>query len=277
MKKINYIFGVVGVFLLFSMFVSTVQATHSWGGYHWARTANPFNLKLGNNLTSAWESYLDTTSSDWTKSVVLDTSVVQGTALRYKSPNRDCSPTSGMVEICNKTYGNTGWLGIAQIWITGGTHIAQGVVKVNDTYFNTTKYNTPAWRNLVMCQEAGHTFGLGHQDEIFDNPNLGTCMDYTSDPDGTLANPDQSNNEHPNAHDYAQLDGTIYIHTDGTTTVSTSTSAKGANSANRIGANVDNPSDWGKAIKKDAKGRDSVFEKDLGNGKKVLTHVFWAE
>ena len=31
-------------------------ANHSWGGYHWARTANPFTLKLGNNLTTAeWQ------------------------------------------------------------------------------------------------------------------------------------------------------------------------------------------------------------------------------
>ncbi len=269
MKKKNYIFGVVGVFLLFSMFISTVQATHSWGGYHWARTANSFNLKLGDNLsTTNWKANLGTTSSDWSLSTVLDTSVVPGTALRYKSPNRDCSPTSGMVEVCNKTYGNTGWLGIAQIWITGGTHIAQGVVKVNDTYFNTTKYNTPAWRNLVMCQEAGHTFGLDHQDEVFSNENLGTCMDYTNDP---------STNQNPNAHDYTQLETIYNSHSDTTTTVSATTSSKGGNSANRIGANVDNLSDWGKAIKQDAKGRDSVFEKNLGNGKKVLTHVFWAE
>jgi len=28
-------------------------ANHSWGGYHWARTANPFTVKLGNNLTTS--------------------------------------------------------------------------------------------------------------------------------------------------------------------------------------------------------------------------------
>jgi hypothetical protein len=40
-----------------------------------------------------------------------------------------------------------------------------------------------------MCQEVGHTFGLDHQDENFNNTNLGTCMDYTNDP---------STNQHPN-------------------------------------------------------------------------------
>jgi hypothetical protein len=59
--------------------------------------------------------------------------------------------------------------------------------------------------------EIGHTFGLDHQDENFSNPNLGTCMDYTSDPDGP-------SNEHPNAHDDQQLE-TIYAHLDASTTV----------------------------------------------------------
>ncbi|MFG2042976.1 hypothetical protein [Dactylosporangium sp. NPDC048998] len=34
----------------------TAVASHSWGGYHWARTANPFTVELDNNLTSAWTS-----------------------------------------------------------------------------------------------------------------------------------------------------------------------------------------------------------------------------
>ena len=109
----------------------------------------------------------------------------------------NCKPTVGRIEVCNGNYGNNGWLGIAQIWITGGVHITQATTKLNDTYFNTPTYNTPAWRQLVVCQEVGHNFGLGHQDENFDNVNLNTCMDYTSDP---------ASNQHPNNHDYWQLD-----------------------------------------------------------------------
>ena len=26
-------------------------ANHSWGGYHWARTSNPFTVKLGDNVS----------------------------------------------------------------------------------------------------------------------------------------------------------------------------------------------------------------------------------
>src|SRR5262249_44008930 len=183
---------------------TVAYANHSWNGYHWARTTNPFTLKLGNNLSSTWQSALSRTSSDWSRSSVLDTAIVAGSA-----KPRNCRPTAGRVEVCNATYGNTGWLGVAQIWITGGMHITQGTVKLNDTYFNTPTYDQYYWRNLVACQEVGHTLGLDHQDTNFDNPDLGTCMDYTSNP---LGPPD---NEDPNQHDYDEL-VTIYSHLDST-------------------------------------------------------------
>ncbi|MEO8438552.1 MAG: hypothetical protein ABI562_08820, partial [Chloroflexota bacterium] len=155
--------------------------------------------------------------------------------------------------------GNNGWLGIASISITGGTHITQGSVRVNDTYFNTASYNTPAWRQLVMCQEVGHTFGLDHQDEVFDNANLGTCMDYTNDP---------STNQHPNKHDYDEL-GIIYSHLDSFTTVGQA--VNGASAA--VG---DARSDWGREVSRSASGHASTFVRDLGAGNKVVTFVTWA-
>lgn len=183
------------------------EASHSWGTYHWARQANPFNLKLGDNVTSAWDAYLNEASADWTQSAVLNTSVVVGTVSNVKR----CSPTTGRVEVCNASYGFNGWLGIAGISLSGG-HIVSGYVKLNDSYFNSSTYNKPEWRRMVTCQEIGHTFGLAHQDENQTNANLGTCMDYTSRPLGPPSN------EHPDAHDFDQL-VTIYGHLDGTTTV----------------------------------------------------------
>ncbi|HEX2031231.1 MAG TPA: hypothetical protein VHL78_07515 [Actinomycetota bacterium] len=198
----------LGVFLIAA--AAPASADHGWGPYHWARKANPFTLKLGDNVSTKWDSYLATTSLDWSESSVLDTTIVTG-----GTNPRNCRPTSGRVEVCNARYGNTGWLGVATIWLSGN-HITQGTAKLNDTYFDTSTYNTPAWRNLVMCQEVAHTFGLDHQDENFSNSNLGSCMDYTSDPDGPPSN------EHPNAHDFEQLEE-IYGHADGTTTVGQST------------------------------------------------------
>lgn len=227
------------------------NATHAWGSYHWARTSNPFTLKLGDNVTSQWDSYLATTSSDWTQSNVLNTTIVAGQA----GSVRKCRATAGRAEICNATYGNNGWLGIAQIWASG-SHITQGVVKMNDTYFNTATYNTPAWRNLVMCQEVGHIFGLNHQDENFSNPPLGTCMDYSNDP---------VPNQHPNQHDYDML-STIYSHLDSTTTV-------GALLPNE---NLNSPEAWGAPIG-GQNGREHTWVRDLGQGRSLITFVVWAE
>ncbi len=154
-----------------AMLASVVSASHSWGNYHWARTSNPFSLKLGDNTTGPWPAHLSIASSDWTQSTVLNTTIVTGGT----GGVRRCPATLGRVEVCNAKYGQNGWLGIASIW-ANGDHITQGTVKLNDTYFNMAQYNTNAWRQFVMCQEVGHTFGLDHQDTTFDNPNLGSCM-----------------------------------------------------------------------------------------------------
>jgi hypothetical protein len=254
-KSLVLPFAIAFMFLFFG-YALTIHASHSWGGYHWARTSNPFTLKLGDNVSGDWDAVLRTTSSDWSQSSVLDTTVVGGL-----SNPKNCKATAGRVEVCNNRYGNNGWLGIAQIWISNGTHITQAVTKLNDTYFNTPKYNTTAWRNLVSCQEVGHTFGLDHQDENFSNANLNTCMDYTNDP---------TSNQHPNAHDYEEL-ALIYAHLDTSTTIQNVTVNNGGNVVG------DNASDWGRAIKQDGNGKSNLFRKDLGNGIEVYTHVFWAE
>jgi hypothetical protein len=259
MKK--FLSGILFGLLFLTFFVSPVSANHSWGGYHWARTANPFTLKLGDNLTNAWDPYLATASTDWSVSDVLDTNIVTGSA----NP-KNCRATAGRVEVCNSKYGNNGWLGIAQIWISGGDHITQGTTKMNDTYFNTAKYNTPAWKQLVVCQEVAHTFGLDHQDETFENSNLGTCMDYTNNP---------LTNQHPNAHDYEELE-IIYAHVDSFTTVDMTT-GQIAKQLGQLAAsqNLDNPGEWGRLVRDN--GKVGTYERDFGFGNKVVTHVIWAE
>jgi hypothetical protein len=240
-----------------------VSANHSWGNYHWARTSNPFNLKVGDNVTSAWDTYLDGAISDWSASTVLDLTKVAGSA----NP-KNCRATAGRIEACNSRYGNTGWLGVAQIWASGD-HITQAVTKLNDTYFSTASYNTPAWRRLVSCQEIAHDFGLDHQDENFNNANLGSCMDYTSDPDGPPSN------EHPNQHDYDQLE-TIYAHLDSTTTIASTLAPAPGRSGTAADEGPNAPADFGQPTgRRDGFGRSDLFVKTLPDGRRMFTHVFW--
>ena len=228
------------------------------------------NWAARDNVSSAWDGspndYLTEALGLWNQSMVLDLSIVPG----LTNP-RTCKPVGGTIQVCNAAYGYNGWLGIAQIWLSG-SHITQAVTKLNDSYFNLSTYDTPAWRRLVMCQEVGHDFGLAHQDEAFNNPNLGSCMDYSNDPDGTQAEPDQLSNEYPNSHDYEQL-LTIYSHTD------SSSGGGGGKGRNRFDVGEDaggnSPAEWGKAIHYNAEGKPDYFLQTLPSGQKKLTHVFW--
>ena len=103
------LFVVTFVAALAASLAAVAYANHSWRKFHWARTSNPFTVKLGNNLTSSWYSYLQDASADWSMSGVLDTKVVAGQS------NSNCAPTAGRVEVCNANYGATGWLGIASV------------------------------------------------------------------------------------------------------------------------------------------------------------------
>jgi hypothetical protein len=247
------VLGITGLLMLTSSAAATPWINSSTGNpYHWARTANPFTLKLGNDVTSAWTSYLSGASTDWSKTGnqtdyfgnfttanPLRTSVVTGL-----TTGRKCKPTSGRVEVCNAGYGRNGWLGLATIWASGD-HITQATTKLNDSYFNSGYYNTPIWRAGVTCQEIGHTFGLDHQDES--GANFHTCMDYASAPDAW--------NTHPNRYDYSTL-VTDYTHLD-----STSSIASGAESS-------------GHGLKRV---RDDLWVEKLGDGDKRFVWVDWAD
>ena len=277
MKVRHFVTKVAAVSALIVLAVPA-HAGHAWGNYHWERSGNPLFLDLGNNVNSTWEGHLGLASKDWNIipdgiffADVLETKVVPGS-----TRPRQCRAQAGNVQVCNLGYGNNGWLGIAGISVSGG-HITAGYVKVNDTYFDSPPYNTVEWRQLVMCQEVGHTFGLGHQDEGFDNKNLGTCMDYTSDP-----LKDDIDNTKPNGHDYQLLED-IYDHLevsggggdDGGSCNPRSPKCKNGVSAADLLASMDfnRPANWGHLISEH--GPMEVYEMDLGGGRKILTHVTW--
>ena len=267
-KKLRVFAAAVSTALLLAAASTASHAAHSWGNYHWARTANPFAVKLGNNLTAAdWREHLAKTSQDWNSgNSPLDTVLVTGAA------RKRCAMVAGTTQVCNGSYGNNGWLGLASINVTGGVHITQGSAKMNDTYFNTATYNNPNEKLHVMCQEVAHTFGLDHQST--DGSSQNSCMDYFSN---TGANAGSTLSTTPNAHDFQEL-GIIYQHLDSTTTVAqiaaeVAAMHQGPGAANRDVS--DDPNSWGQLVRQSSSGRSSTYERENGDGSKNVTHVFW--
>lgn len=245
----------IATFVLLATSATPATASHAWNGYHWSRAANPFTIPLGDNLSSSWDGYLVTASADWSQSGVLDTAIQAGS-----TTGRKCKPSAGTTQVCNAGYGRNGWLGLATIWISGG-HITQGTAKMNDTYFSMAAYNNSSEKLHVVCQEVAHTFGLAHQDES--GASLDTCMDYyrnTGDAD--------TQSTQPNAHDFAQLETIYNSHLD----AAAAAAAAGAGGAavGVAGANEDG-TPFGASP-----ARGAWYVQDLGNGRFILTHVFWA-
>lgn len=245
MKKKLVVSALVAV-VLSAAAAAPASAVHSWGSYHWAQaktSAPTVRVDLGDNLTRSrstdWPAIFDGASPtganvvfNWSNlnlfplgtgnvfADVLDTPSVTGANL---TSQKRCKPTSGRVEVCNARYGYNGWLGVAQIWTSGG-HIVQGTAKVNDSYLDSSAYTTVS-KQHVLCQEVGHTFGLGHTSE--DGTDDDTCMDYA----------DAFDNPHTDDHDNEQVNSMYTAHDDAGSTTS-STSTKGNGKVRRLGKDV---------------------------------------
>lgn len=285
MKKLLRVPLLGGALTLFILAngVSVAHATHAWGTYHWGHTTTPFTLPIGDNTTTLdWKDTLAAAITDW---ATLEGNDVATTGTKVAIPWAEkevtpgliagtagsrCKAVQGTTQVCNKKYGYNGWLGLAQIWVSG-SHITQGTAKVNDSYFSLTKYNNVNEKRHVMCQEVAHTFGLGHQSE--NGSSLHTCMDYFSN---TEANATNTQSTVPNYHDYEQLSSIYNAHTDSSSTVATIANAI-ATQADANTPDDENQRQWGPLLSQSQNGRSSVYEQTLDNGNKIIRHVYWTE
>jgi hypothetical protein len=268
---------------------------HQWGDYHWLMESGSTKVSLTLHhkfRDPRWlvDGYHTRSIGLWHDNSESPLNLTDG-GESASSSSKKCDPLAGKILVCSDNYGFRGWLGIASIW-ADGNHITQSTVKYNDSYYSSGTYNTPAQREFVTCHEVGHTFGLGHLDEDFNNQNKGSCMDYTSDPDGD-ANTGNPDNRFPGQVDWNVLNSsTAYGHDH----------AGGGDGGGDDGGGDCNPrspkcagldaftfrevgqtprassgaeEEWGRIIGYDRHGRPNEYLLDLGNGRRKITHVMW--
>ncbi len=226
------IFAAVAVPAALLFTASVAQADHKWGEYHLKRDGvDPLPLTIsdehvptsGNTLPAADCDALTFGCPDWgqifdyvVNDTALDNDLAGWPSFQGSHLSISESSDSPNVRSFNDNYGESGWLGLATIWISRGKykHITRGEVKVNDYYVTWDgpngegydRFEDPsAWQH-VWCQEAGHTFGLDH------NRN----GDTGGSPDDTCMNDAVAVLEYeaPNVHDREQVD-LMYAHDHG--------------------------------------------------------------
>jgi len=158
-------------------------------GWKIGKNAGMLSLTVINALTEDWDEYFEVAVNDWNSG--------NPDVLDLKTTNEEadpqCVPKEGVMKVCNDDYGDTNWKGLNEM-LTQEGYIIASVAKMNERYLDETVVTNQDKlfheRKYTMCHEIGHGFGLPHQDEDFNNADLGTCMDYTHRPQNNL-NPNQ--------------------------------------------------------------------------------------
>jgi hypothetical protein len=157
------------------------------------------------SMIDQYRTYLMSAISDWGKSDVLDIGVARMAA-------NECSNEAISFEgFINVVHDNTPWhqwIGLTTWEVDADNHVTSALVRFNDYFlFNPTReqYTSNAEsRQMAVCHEIGHSVGLPHQDEVEGNVNSGTCMDYTTHPEG--GDGFGPSDLHPNQMDFITLD-----------------------------------------------------------------------
>ncbi|WP_265564515.1 zinc metalloprotease [Sphingomicrobium arenosum] len=275
--------------------------TQQWSNFHHdnagAGFVGDYALEVEYNFQRAWwVSELAAALDKW--DVAIDMPGGIGTVTENPSINtRKCGAVTGKLIVCSDSYGfkQGGWLGVATASSDALGHFTKLTVQFNDTFYDSASYADPNERVYVACHELGHAFGLDHLDVTFDNPNKGSCMDYTSDVDGDgqfEIGPNPTNLI-PTSKDYTVL-RTDAMYGAGHATYHSSQPEEptkpgrgGGGRPNKdlqfrtVGqphpqAVLNAYADWGAIIGYDPQGRPNEFLMEHGNGHRTRTFVMWS-
>lgn len=231
----------------------TYEEQGSLGEFNeWNNKGKGLTLSVQNGCSNDWDQYFTQAISDWSGSDALKLSTT-----KLNSQDLDCTAKRGKMIVCNNYFGITGWTGLNEVYFEG-SKIAASVAKMNESYLN--KASTSE-KQYVMCHEIGHGFGLPHRDERINNPDLGTCLDYTTKFDL---------NKQPDEVDFQHL-------RDMYGTIPTRRRVLREESAH-IETSLPKVSEWryqdGRLLHQSS--HHAVYENDLGDGVRVVTTLLLA-
>ncbi len=244
------VFGLLAIMLVVVPVASSMADT-SAASYHWARKRSQFTLKVGDNVSGDWNTYLRRAMTDWNKNDTVTLDKVAG-----QTNPQECKPNKGRVEVCSWPYGTQeGWLGLTRLYFNNqGDHIDAVTVQLNDSflYAPNSRYNSNAARRHTICHELGHSMGLeGHRDNR-------SCMNDSQYAVFHYITPIRS--------DFREL-RRIYSHKDDETTISSaSVTSEG------FVAPVSIPS-----VPSEGADNETVTVQKLDNGGTVVTFITWAK
>jgi len=153
----------------------------------WATKGIGLRLDVLNACSDEWQPFVQTAIANWENGNPIDSLTLYSSRVEY---DLDCQTVNGKLKICNGDYGDTQWRGLNEVMMNPRLGlIVASTAKLNEFYLN---YENDAQKLYTCCHELGHGFGLPHWDENFFNKDLGNCMDYTQNPEGS-SKPDQSN------------------------------------------------------------------------------------
>lgn len=133
---------------------SPVFALSEWSdsGFQW-RASAPFIVRITDHTTGSWPARVQQAAADWSLSEAVDVKFVK----------------NGKVDFYNGYYGAT-YCGWAVFYFHGGS-VSHVYVYLNDSCLDS---QTESFRHTVICQEMGHSLGLG--DHRLDYPSSPSCM-----------------------------------------------------------------------------------------------------
>src|SRR5688500_2855038 len=103
------------VLLLVAVAAVPAFGAHAWGTYHWNKRGAQVTAPVTMNVSGPWASHAPRGMAHWNLSTVIESPWSFGSM----SSTKRCTSATGQIEVCNRTCGQTGWLGIAGSSLSG--------------------------------------------------------------------------------------------------------------------------------------------------------------